>query len=104
MAFSLRFVGSEVRSVVLDGEDAKKLLVALDERFDEYTLGLPDLVGRLKDGGKEGEEITIDEAQADELLAALRAIRIANEDNFSDRLAHLQAACVNYRSSSATQP
>lgn len=98
MAFRLRFVGSEVRPVVLDAKDAEKLLAALEERFDENKLGLPDLVGRLKDGGNDGDEITIDETQADELLAALRAIRIEDEDDFSDRLAHLQAACANYRS------
>jgi hypothetical protein len=95
--FRVRFVASRVRPVVLDAAAGTTLLHALEARFDEYDLGIPDLVKRLKDGATNGDEVTVDETQADELLVVLRAVKIAEPDGFSVRLAALEAACLNYR-------
>jgi len=95
--FRLGFVGSQVAPVVLDHGDAAALLHALEDRFDEYELGIPDLVGRLRDGEREGAEMTVDEKQAGELLAVLQTVKRDDPVAFSDRLARLEAACLNYR-------
>jgi hypothetical protein len=95
--FRVRFVASQVKPVILDAAEGTTLLKALEARFDEDDLGIPDLVGRLREGVANGDEMTVDETQADELLIALRTVKVAEPDTFSDRLAALEAACLNYR-------
>lgn len=90
-------MASRVKPVVLDAAAGVTLLHALESRFDEYDLGIPDLVTRLKDGATKGDEMTVDETQADELLLVLRTVKVAEPDAFSDGLAALEAACLNYR-------
>lgn len=97
MEFQVRFVASDVSPLELDGGDADWLAGQLRARLGEERLGLPDLLGRLEDGPAEGRPVTIDETQADELIAVLRAAEAEGEE-LPASLRELLAACMQYRS------
>ena len=96
MAFTLRFVASDVRPVFLDPDDASVLADQLEARFQPDRLGLPDLLGRLRDGARDGEEVTVDERQAEELFLALGAESEESGGDLSPGLLALRAACEQY--------
>jgi hypothetical protein len=96
VAFAVRFVSSEEVPVVLAPDDADELLEGLRRNFAEDDLGIPHLVGRLKDGRDHEAEIDIDEREAGEVLVAIESIEV-NGGEPSPRLEALRHACVRYR-------
>jgi hypothetical protein len=92
--FTLGFVASDVPAVVLEPDDAAVLVQHLSERFEPDRLGLPDLLGRLRDGARDAQEVTVDERQAEELFMALGAA--ADDGELSPRLAQLLSSVERY--------
>ena len=73
MSFDIRFVASDIRPATLEAADGETLRRELLELFDETRLGMPDLLSALERGAKKGDELTVDERQAEELFMAIGA-------------------------------
>lgn len=100
MGFPVRFVASDVVPVVLTADDADEILTGLQRNYAEDDLGIPHLVGRLKDGRDHQAAIDVDEREADELLVAIRSIEV-NGGEPSERLVALRDACRRYLAAAA---
>ena len=96
MPFGVRFVASDVPTVTLESDDASVLEQRLLDHFDPDRLGLPDLLGRLRDGAKDGHEMTIDERQAEAVFVALGAGPDESGAFLPERLFALRTACEVY--------
>jgi hypothetical protein len=96
MPFGVRFVASDVPTVPLESDDGSVLEQRLLDHFDPGRLGLPDLLGRLRDGAKDGDELTIDERQAEAIFIALGAKPEESGTFLPDRLVALRSACEVY--------
>lgn len=96
MAFAVRFVASDVHPVVLESADAAVLSDQLSKCFQADRLGLPDLQSRLRDGAAQGQEMTADERQAEELFIALGAAGQESGGDLSAGLLELRSACEQY--------
>ncbi len=94
MSFNVRFVASDIRPVELEAGDADVLVRELLELFDETRLGMPNLLARLRDGAKNGDEFTADERQAEELFMAIGAA--ADHGGLSPGLESLRQAVDRY--------